>query len=575
MRKNNLLNKSISVMLIFFLLSTNTVLSASSLNDLLLKNDTYAGTWEDPSSGINYMSGGGIKIKFKGGSTPIVPWVQGKMPSAKVGCNGISIEGGFLALLGLEDIENQLKDAGAALAWGILIGLAYSLPAISNVFQQIQKWARAIQALLQNACKIGEAIVRSSQASKDLTNTLQNNAITKGFDKAKSWLDSTAEKVESLNTFVECSGDAACIKKRDGQISTWFKEFLNFSLTDWVAKMGVGGVGTALKDVELSSSKNKAYYKEHKLSEVLDSNSTSGFTISEDQELSIKLTLLFFGDIAATQESAAIISSYFNSSGELDEDKVKAKGEELIKEGGSLGEIKYKIISPKYNNTKEVVDILMNGSKEKMYINDYTLAVYQGLGKGEKGGSTDKNTITTTFLVDKSEVSTNENLSLTWGGFFEESRNQIVKMINSTPDSNVTETLFTTDTAGTYSIGSDYTPVLLPQLESYVQKLKKAYKTNPQLKLSVLEAINKMAQINAALATIALVDEISDRVRKMALSSDEQEATFIAFLESLEKKRTEVIKEVKKSYSTDEDISMNLFKLIEDIERESKKGTLR
>ena len=116
-------------------LLTQPVLAASSdLGGILLKNTTYAGSWEDPSSGMKYYTGGGIRIKFKGANTSYTPWIKGSAPNYSIGCNGISLNGGFVSLLGLSDIEDQLKDAGAAFAWGILTGLAYSLPAISDVF---------------------------------------------------------------------------------------------------------------------------------------------------------------------------------------------------------------------------------------------------------------------------------------------------------------------------------------------------------------------------------------------------------------------------------------------------------
>ena len=61
---------------------------------------------------------------------------KGTVPNYSIGCNGISLSGGYIGLLGLSDIEEQLKDSGAAFAWGILSGLAYSLPVISDVLQK-------------------------------------------------------------------------------------------------------------------------------------------------------------------------------------------------------------------------------------------------------------------------------------------------------------------------------------------------------------------------------------------------------------------------------------------------------
>ena len=48
----------------------------SDLSSILLKNSTYAGTWEDPTSGMKYVTGGGIKIKFKGTTDTYTPWIK-------------------------------------------------------------------------------------------------------------------------------------------------------------------------------------------------------------------------------------------------------------------------------------------------------------------------------------------------------------------------------------------------------------------------------------------------------------------------------------------------------------------
>ncbi len=51
-------------------------LQATDLSSILLKNSTYAGTWEDPTSGMKYVTGGGIKIKFKSATNNYTPWVK-------------------------------------------------------------------------------------------------------------------------------------------------------------------------------------------------------------------------------------------------------------------------------------------------------------------------------------------------------------------------------------------------------------------------------------------------------------------------------------------------------------------
>ena len=305
-----IVERIISFLLVGVLIGPN-ILVASSLKNILLVNTTYAGTWEDPSSGIKYSTGGGIKIKFKSTSNGFVPWVKGRSLSYNVGCNGISLEGGFLALLGLDDIESQLKDAGAAFAWGILIGLAYSLPAVSDVFAKIQKWARTIQGLLQNSCNIATNLAKNSKAASSIQTTLQGIEIDKGFGEAKKYLDSMDKKFEAVDEFITCNGDVNCNQKKGKEISIWFGEMLGGSFAD--AKEGGTGVTSAvISKVKTAISNEGAYYREVGLHEILSTTSTY-VTLTENEILSIKLSLLFFGDMALSNKSRAFIAKHFQS----------------------------------------------------------------------------------------------------------------------------------------------------------------------------------------------------------------------------------------------------------------------
>lgn len=563
------LNKLVSVVLIFTLISTQFVLSANSLNDILLKNSTYAGTWEDPSSGMKYMTGGGIKLKFKATGNSFTPWVKGNVPGVKVGCNGISIDGGFIALLGLSDIEEQLQDAGAAFAWGILIGLAYSLPAISNVFQQIQKWARLLQNLLQNACQIGQNLTKNSGVSKKITETLQSDLIDEGFEKAKGFLDNIDEKFDALDKFINCGDDVACQKKKGGLVGEWIHKILGTMTNSFNAKFGIGITGGAAKKAKINNA-NEASYKEFELVDLLTTSSSIS-DMNTQEILNIKLALLFYGDIAVSKETTTFFKRHFENSGGLSKKELEETGKKLLAEGMKMQEIKFNLISASKSNADNIVDILINGAKKSLYVPNYKVGKL--ILPSKKGNTTESYV----FLINEisSSNTTHDNLKLDWGGFFKEGRKQIVKMLNKNIDGTENE-IFAIETSDSLiNTPSENVPVLIPNLRDFVRKLKASVNTNKNVKYSVFEMVNKLAQVNAALATFALSNEISQRVKKAAYASDKQKDIFIAFIESIDKTRIAINDRIKQDYKDDKDVLMLLTKDIDDIDALAKRKTLQ
>lgn len=558
-----LLNKVIAItlsMLMFF-----NVAAASSLNDILLKNTTYAGSWEDPSTGMNYYSGGGIKIKFKGASNAYTPWIKGSVPSVSVGCNGISISGGFISLLGLSDIEDQLQDAGAAFAWGILIGLAYSLPAISNVFQQIQKWARAIQSLLQNACSIGQNLARNSKAAKATSEFFEDNAITEGFDKIKKFMDDQSEKLKVVEDLANCTTDE-CFENKDSIVGKWLANIFSISPID-TSKNGKGSTSLAAKNViDLGSS--EVIYKEVNLSDLL-STSSKYTKLTESDILNIKLSLLFFGDIALSEQSRSFISKHFESDGTLNKDAFSGTSKKLVTEGLKLKEAKYELLAPVYTDTEKIVDILLNGTNETLYVPDYKIGILQAKDKD----SAQKTSYL--YLFKDSTKSTSSNLALNWGGFFNEGVKQVVTMLNTNADGSTNYMFVEPTVTASVNTGKDYVPVLIPNLKEYISRMKRTALTKPGLKFSIYEMANKIAQVNAAMATYALINEVAARVKKASLNSTEQKEVFLSYLKDIEKTKDSLIAGVKKVYKDDRGILQNLLDDVNSIENEAKKDIMK
>ena len=76
-------------------------------------------------------------------------------PDISVSCSGFNMKGLFVSILGWDRISKMLKSSGSSFAWGVVVGLVYSLPGIFSSFKMLNTWAKKIQQLLQNSCKIG------------------------------------------------------------------------------------------------------------------------------------------------------------------------------------------------------------------------------------------------------------------------------------------------------------------------------------------------------------------------------------------------------------------------------------
>ncbi|MDD3465964.1 MAG: conjugal transfer protein TraH [Campylobacterales bacterium] len=151
-------NKIISSLLVFTIIGTDVAKASDSFwDDHTFTNFTPAGSATDPNTGTKYYSGGSYHVKFRS-LTEFQPWVQVGAPELKVGCRGVDLNLGFGSLINFEQLSKQLQEAGASIAWGVLIGLAYSLPALKQVFDTIQEWAARIQHMLANACNFGKVI---------------------------------------------------------------------------------------------------------------------------------------------------------------------------------------------------------------------------------------------------------------------------------------------------------------------------------------------------------------------------------------------------------------------------------
>lgn len=162
-------NKFISVLMTIVILTVTVVPSSPWLNSAnagiandmesflddmgVMSNVQMPGSFE--AGGRKIYSGGSMSMRIDQTTPPVMTF---QPPSLRVSCSGMDFNAGLISILNLDMIQQILEQGGTSLAWGLLVGLAYSLPTVSNVLEKIQKYTRWMQQLQGNMCEIGKNI---------------------------------------------------------------------------------------------------------------------------------------------------------------------------------------------------------------------------------------------------------------------------------------------------------------------------------------------------------------------------------------------------------------------------------
>jgi hypothetical protein len=181
--------KLVSIFIIFFLMANSSYAATGYFDDIVgnsISNVT-------PGRVIQEVNGAGklqnttfttTSVFFRFGNATgqyPQPWFSFSPPKVSVGCGGISLKGMFASIIGLDQLEEQLKNAGTSIAWGIVVGLIYSLPGIGAALRMIDTWAKKIQQLLANACQSAanftQGFIKSHEA--DISSFMDKTGIDK------------------------------------------------------------------------------------------------------------------------------------------------------------------------------------------------------------------------------------------------------------------------------------------------------------------------------------------------------------------------------------------------------------
>lgn len=152
-----------------------------------------------------YGFGGSLVLKRPAQTFP--QWYHIQAPEIAASCSGISFKGMFGSIVNFDEIERQFSEAGESLAWGIMVGIIYSLPGIGEIFSKLDAWAKKIQQMLANACRSGVAI---GQALGGATMNAADDAVG-GFlgNDPQAWYNKVGAQagglIDKIDTVLDCA----------------------------------------------------------------------------------------------------------------------------------------------------------------------------------------------------------------------------------------------------------------------------------------------------------------------------------------------------------------------------------
>lgn len=203
----------ISGLLVFCVFSTET---AFALDDGFF-TDLGATSIENQTNGLKTFTdvnghrvasfGGSLVLKRKQAVYPL--WWHFQAPEIQASCSGISFKGMFGSIANLDEIQKQLEQAGSSFAWGVLVGIIYSLPGIGEIFSKLDAWAKKIQAMLADACNAGINLGKSIGEAGN--NYIDEKAKSWYNDSAPAWIKDVGKnfggKDDKISELLDCASD--------------------------------------------------------------------------------------------------------------------------------------------------------------------------------------------------------------------------------------------------------------------------------------------------------------------------------------------------------------------------------
>jgi len=532
------IKKRIVILMVLFSMFSQQIM-AIGLDSVLDGNSvsTSFGTWDSPRTGSRYFYGGSYAFAFKQ-SGKYQPFFQGETPSTKIGCNGISLSGGFLALLGIDEIKNMLKSSGATLAWGLMMGLEYSLPGLKRVFDTLRTWAREIQAIMQNSCNLGKSLMENHPALKGIRETISDSYI----GSIDGWFkDKLVGKMGAVDRFIDtaykyatdgCAGLAddaleTCNNKTAGVIRGETKKVVESSQNSLINQAAGSHVKSATVPTNTLSIS--------KLSTFLDSGKIQNQVIfSQGDQLdayktNIVLSRLFFGDKTTLLKSLKKIIMMADNAGggikekeyKIDPAKLKPFLEAKLTEQINLssGEEEGMIIPPKLTSAENAAKAILYGIEEGScvdkcydgYVDILDNYVYV-LDFAEDEKSKDYSRVLGNVLYSSPDAS--DTLKVRWEGAFIESLQIIRFAVQEKTGYTPTFKTIKEVSAGVKSTSSTSikVPLLLPNINKYIETIVLLERKAKQETAFTAQLKDILAKNNAYFFSTSLMDMIAGNI---------------------------------------------------------------
>lgn len=507
-------------------------LNAASLWDdgSIFNNVTSAHIATDPMSGGTYMSGGGIEVRFKStGNFP--PVFAFGAPSLKASCSGISFDAGYAVFMNLERLGQQLSQAGASLAYGVLIGLVYTMPGVEQAFTKLNEWSQWLQSFLSESCNIGTAIGKSLGRTAWRGVEEQVNEMTAKIPSPNDYLSKPIDYANML--------EKVMTNGTNDQKDKTHKSILDDLLSD--GRSGI--VGTYITSLIKRGEENIVFSP----TEMVEFKNLNNIGLTESTKIMIYFISSIIDDIAIDELAMTNVLKDIKSN------NAKSLAETIEAKGGK--EKTFKTIQARNrNSTKAFVSFMLNGKQAN---DTSTFSNLQGL-RVAMFSLDNKNGVKDQFVTLTDQTTTVADPFGTFEGYINESKKLVYKTYNQAlidlkkvPDSNpITETI---------NVTSAY-PVMYDLIRNIVLT-----SNNKQLldidasDTDVVDMLNYISYKNAILLVGLAVDnmnqviikaitELDNKKKDSAITNPEAKTATnsTVHIDDLKKQKIELDKEIEK-----------------------------
>lgn len=437
------------------------------------------------------MSGGGIEVRFKttGNFPPVFSFGA---PSLKASCSGISFDAGYAVFMNLERLGQQLSQAGASLAYGVLIGLVYTMPGVEQAFTKLNEWSQWLQSFLSESCNIGTAIGKSL-----------GRTAWRGVEEQVN--DMTA-KIPSPNDYLGKPIDYAnLIEKVMTNGTSDQKHKVNISILDDLLSDGRGGiVGTYITSLIKKGEENVAF----STSEMIQFKNLDSIGLTDSTKLMVYFISSIIDDVAIDELAMTNVLK------DIKANNAKSLAETIESKGGK--EKTFKTIQARNKNSTEVfISFMLNG---KQAADTSTLSNLRGL-RVAMFSLDNKTGVRDQFVTLTDQTTTTSDPFGSFEGYIQESKKLVYKTYNQAlidlkkvPGSN--------PITGTINVTSAY-PVMYDLIRNIVLASdKKQLLDIDSSDTDVVDMLNYISYKNAILLVGLAVDNMNQVIIKTITELD-------------------------------------------------------